>query len=81
MWLKQKIIDMIRNEHHRFWSFVYQNRRKIGETKILVEVIDDKIKGTYLRTIADRTEANNLLELPIMYLDTIQNIWDFCPGQ
>ena len=81
MWTKQQIIEMIRKEHHNFWSFVYRNGRRISETRVMVEPIDDTVKGPYLRTIADNTGANNLLELPIMYFDTAKNIWDFCPGR
>lgn len=37
--------------------------------KIEVEVIDDRQKGVYIRTQADPTQENNLLELPIWHLE------------
>jgi len=41
-------------------------------------VIDDKVKGKYLRTQADPTEENNLLELPIYTYDNSKNKWFPC---
>lgn len=31
---------------------------------MLIKVIDDKIKGKYVRTVADKTPTDNLLHLP-----------------
>jgi len=76
---KDKIIDMIENQEVKFWSYVYKNGKKDKDTKIEVEVIDDKAKGKYLRTQADPTEENNLLELPIYNYNNSTNKWEPCP--
>lgn len=83
VWTSKKIIEMIEDEkeEHNFWSYVYKNGKKINDKKIKVEVIDDKVKGKYLRTQADETEDNNLLELPIWHLITNsegKKVWKKC---
>ena len=78
MWTKDKIIDMIENQEDKFWSYVYKNGKKDKDTKIEVKVIDDKIKGKYLRTQADPTEENNLLELPIYTYNNETKKWEPC---
>ena len=72
VWTSEKIIKMIEDEKekHKFWSYHYKNGKIDEKTKIVVEVIDDKKKGKYLRTRKDETEDNNLLELPIWHLVT-----------
>lgn len=55
------------NAGSRFWSYVYLNGQVLLQTKIEIEVVEDRIKGQYLRTRRDRVEENNLLELPICY--------------
>ena len=79
MWNKQKIIDMIENQEDKFWSYVYKNGGKDKDTKIEVEVIDDEEKGKYLRTKADPTEENNLLELPTYTYNNETKKWESCP--
>lgn len=79
MWTKNKIIDMIENQGDKIWSYVYKNGKKDKDTKIEVEVIDDKVKGKYLRTQADPTEENNLLELPIYNYNKSTQEWEACP--
>lgn len=37
---------------------------KVGESRVLIHVVDDPDKGKYLRTNQDGTEKNNLDELP-----------------
>ena len=66
---------MIEKGGHKFWSYVYKNGEIIERTRIEVEVIHDKVKGDYLRTQKDPTEENNLLELPIWYLN---KKWNRC---
>jgi len=78
MWKKEQIVDMIEKQKDNFWSYVYKNGKKDKDTKIEVEVIDDKVKGKYLRTQADPTEENNLLELPIYTYDNSKNKWFPC---
>jgi hypothetical protein len=76
---QDKIIDMIENQEEKFWSYIYKNGKKDKNTKIEVEVVDDKIKGKYLRTQADPTEENNLLELPVYNYNNNNNKWEPCP--
>lgn len=78
-WQKQRIIEMINNrgERNRFWSYVYQNGRRIRDTQIEVQVVNS-VNGPYLRTSADQTETNNLLELPIIHYDEVTRTWVFC---
>jgi len=72
-----KIIEMI--EHgDRFWSNVYRNGNIIRHTRIEIEIIDDKVKGRYLRTRADITEENNLLELPIYSYNSDTKQYESC---
>lgn len=81
MWTKESIIKSIENGGNNFWSFVYKSGKKVKESKIKVEVVDDKVKGKYLRTQADPTEKNNLLELPIWHLVTNsegKKVWKKC---
>ena len=75
---KEDIIDMIENQGYIFWSYVYKNGKKDKDTKIKVEVIDNKLKGKYLRTQADPTEKNNLLELPIYFYNNSIKKWEPC---
>jgi hypothetical protein len=79
MWTKDKIIDMIENQEDKFWSYVYKNGKIDKDTKIEVKVIDDEVKGKYLRTQADTTEENNLLELPIYSFNNDTKKWEPCP--
>ncbi len=78
MWTKEIIIDSIENQGDKFWSYVYKNGGKDKDTKIEVEVIDDEAKGKYLRTKADPTEENNLLELPMYNHNNNTKKWEPC---
>ena len=80
MWAKSKIIDMIEDKNHKynFWSYVYNDGKKVKDTRIEVKVIDDAVKGKYLRTQADPTEENNLLELPIYSYNNDEKEWQSC---
>ena len=62
-----KVIKMIEEEGHKFWSYVYENGTIIENTEIEVEPVHDKQKDDYVRTHRDGVEENNLLELPIYY--------------
>lgn len=59
------VIKKIKNGD-TFWSYHYQNGKIDDKTKIKVEIVDDP-DGKYLRTRKDKTEKNNLLELPIYH--------------
>jgi hypothetical protein len=78
MWPKEMIVDSIENKGDKFWSYVYKNGTKDKDTKIEVEVIDDDVKGKYLRTQTDPTEENNLLELPIFAYNNETKKWEAC---
>ena len=78
MWTKEMIIDSIENHGDKFWSYVYKNGTKEKNTQIEVKVIDDEMKGKYLRTQADPTEENNLLELPIYTYNNETEKWEPC---
>ena len=78
MWNKEKIIVMIEKQGDKFWSYVYKNGGKDKDTKMEVEVIDDEVKGKYLRTQADPTEENNLSELPIYNYNNSTKKWESC---
>jgi len=71
----ERIVAQFLIELGIFWSYVYKNGKIIEHTRIEVEVIHDKDKGVYLRTQKDPTEENNLLELPIWYLN---EKWNRC---
>lgn len=78
-WPDSKIIEMIEKDNgDTFWSYVYKNGKIINHTRVEVEDIDDKVKGRYLRTQADTTEENNLLELPIYHYDKEKKMWVPC---
>lgn len=79
MMSQETIINKIENEEEKFWSYVYKNGKKDKDTKIEVEVIDDKKKGKYLRTQADPTKENNLIELPIYNYNNDTKKWKPCP--
>ncbi len=79
MWTKETIIGSIENQEDKFWSYVYKNGTKDKDTKIEVKVIDDEVKGKYLRTQADPTEENNLLELPTYTYNNETKQWESCP--
>jgi hypothetical protein len=78
MMKKDSIVNKIENEKEKFWSYVYKNGKKDKDTKIEVEVIDDKVKGKYLKTQADPNEENNLLELPIYNYNNSTKRWNPC---
>jgi len=78
MWTKESIIRMIETQGDKFWSYVYNDGKKVKDTRIEVKVIDDAVKGKYLRTQADPTEENNLLELPIYFYNNDEKEWQSC---
>lgn len=67
-WSSEKIIKMIEDKKKEitFWSYHYKDGKIDDNTEIEVEVVDDP-DGIYLRTRKDKTEKNNLLELPIYH--------------
>ena len=78
MWDKQKIIEMIEKQGDNFWSYVYKDGEKYMDTKIQVKVVDDEVKGKYLRTCVDPTEENNLLKLPLYFYNNETKKWECC---
>lgn len=79
MMTKKSIIEKIESGNDTFWSYVYKDGAKDKDTKIEVKVITDEVKGKYLRTQADPTDENNLLELPIYHHNPDEKKWQACP--
>lgn len=77
-WPSETIIKMIENGEAEFWSYHYKNGEIDERTEIKVEVVEDKVKGKYLRTRKDETEENNLLELPIYSKDITSGEYKKC---
>ena len=62
--LKSMAILEIEENIHRYFV-------KVGDNEVDIHVVNDPLKGKYLRTDPDKTTSNNLDDLPDCWVDEI----------